>query len=75
MYLFNYLGAFYYWVWLNLWNSIRTKKRPTFKEILEGKDRYQEGDIVDMNAYGMKLKFIGFGITMVILHLIVKSGI
>ncbi|RED92995.1 hypothetical protein C7460_12719 [Marinoscillum furvescens DSM 4134] len=72
MYFFDYLGAFYFWVWLNIWNSVNDTKRPTFKEVLEGKDRHQEGDIVDLHAYGLKLKFIGGVVTMVIVSILAK---
>jgi len=72
MYFFDYLGAFYFWVWLNIWNSVNDTKRPTFKEVLEGKNRCQKGDIVDQSAYGLKLKFIGVVITMIIVSILTK---
>ncbi|MTI41084.1 hypothetical protein [Fulvivirga lutimaris] len=75
MYIFDYLGAFYFWIWLKLISLFRNKSSPTFKDIIEGKNRYNEGDPVDAGAYGLKLKMIGVAVTMVILHLIVKSGI
>lgn len=75
MYLFDYLGAFYFWIWLKILSLFQTKKTPTFKDILNGKGRHNEGDTVDAGAYGLKLKIIGVIITMAILHLIVKSGI
>lgn len=75
MYLFDYLGAFYYWVFLVIRSKIRRRKAPAFSDIREGKGKYIKGNIVDKGAYGLKLKTIGVIITMLILHLIVKYGI
>lgn len=75
MRLFDYLGAFYFWIYLVFITKIRNRKSPTFTDIRRGKDRYQNGDLIDLQAYYLKLKIIGFTVSMIILHLIVKSGI
>jgi len=75
MYFFDYLGAFYYWIYLVAVSKIRNRKPPTFAEIREGKGMYEEDDFVDMNAYGFKLKVIGGIVTVLICWAIVKSGI
>jgi hypothetical protein len=75
MYFFDYLGAFYYWIYLVTISKIRYKDAPSFSDIRKGTGRYNEGDIVDMGAYGLKLKMIGVSVTMLICWIIVKSGI
>ncbi len=75
MYFSSYLGAFYFWIYLIILNKIRNKKIPTFSDIRQGKGRYNEGDVMDMTAYQLQLKIIGFVITMLILHITIKSGI
>ncbi len=75
MYLFDYLGAVYYWLYLTILRKVQNKESPSFADIREGKGRYNEGDVVDQSAYGMKLKIIGVIVTMIILHLIVRPGI
>jgi hypothetical protein len=74
MYLFDYLGAIYYWIYLAAISKIRDRDAPKFSEIREGTGRYNKGDIVDMGAYGLKLKMIGVSVTMLICWIIVKSG-
>ena len=75
MYLFDYLGAFYFWIAISIIRVIRAQEPPTFKDILSGKNKYNFNDPIDKGAYGIKLKMIGFIVTGIILHLIVKSGI
>ena len=75
MHFFDYLGAFYYWIYLVAINKISDKEAPKYSDIREGTGRYNEGDIVDMGAYGLKLKMIGVSVTMLICWIIVKSGI
>ena len=72
MFLFDHLGAFYFWCYKVAINKIKGKEIPTMKDILSGKGMYNEGDIVDLGAYGLKLKFIGAVITGVIIHLLTK---
>ncbi len=55
MYLFDYLGAFYYWVFLVLMSKIRNRNAPTFSDIREGKAKYTKGNTVDKGAYGLAI--------------------
>ena len=70
MYLFEYLGAFYKWVFFSLMNPLFGKKVPMFREILappvEGKE------IVDSAAGGLSNKVIGFIVTMIICSILVR---
>ncbi len=68
MYLFEYVGAVFLWIF----ESVFYTKKPAFKDVLTGKERYSKGDLVDRSAYGIKLKFIGFVVTMVIVSLLAK---
>lgn len=72
MYIFDYLGAVYMWCFLALKYKIKRKQLPKFDEILSGKDRYNEDDVVDMHAYGLNLKIIGFSVTMIICYFLTK---
>ena len=67
MYGFEYLGAIFLW----MFELVFYKKKPSFKDVLTGKERFNEGELVDISAYGMKLKVIGFILTMVIVSLLV----
>ena len=75
MYLFDHLGVFYYWVYLNVANRIRKKPIPTMSDIIKGEGKYQEGDIVDQQAYGLNFKILGVVVTLIIVRLIMYSGI
>tara|TARA_R110002020_G_scaffold397654_3_gene607767 strand:- start:444 stop:671 length:228 start_codon:yes stop_codon:yes gene_type:complete len=75
MYLFRYLGAFYFWIFLKSASSFNKKEPPTFKDIFHGNGRYNPTNISDVGAYSIKLNLIGAIVTGVILTLLVKSGI
>ncbi|MBD8489769.1 hypothetical protein IFO69_13510 [Echinicola sp. CAU 1574] len=73
--LWDYLGAFYYWVYLAVLSKIQGKSTPAYKDIRLGKGKYNKGEVTDRVAYGLKLKTIGLIVTMLIISIIVKSGI
>lgn len=68
MYGFEYLGALFLW----MFELTFYKKKPSFKDVLKGKERFNDGDLVDMGAYGMKLKVIGLIVTVMIISLLAK---
>jgi hypothetical protein len=72
MYLFDYIGGFYFWCYLATINRLRRKNIPTLKDVRTGKNMYAIGDIVDSGVYFLKLKFIGFVVTMFICYLLTK---
>ncbi len=75
MYFFDHLGVFYYWMYLNIANRIRNKSVPTISEIIKGDGKYEKGDIVDQQAYGLNFKILGVVVTLIIIKLIMYSGI
>lgn len=72
--LFDYLGAFYFWIFLVVKSKIQNNKPPTFREIKNGKGRYNKNNLVDFAAYGLKLKVIGISVSMFFIYFILKMG-
>lgn len=70
MYLFEYLGAVYKWIFLCLVNPILGKKSPSFKEVLSPLEDSDE--VVDIMAAGLSNKVVGFIITMIICAILAR---
>jgi hypothetical protein len=70
MYLFEYLGAFYKWIYFSFFNPIIGKKTVPFKQILAPLE--ESGDIVERLAGGLSNKLIGFIVTMIICSILVR---
>ena len=70
MYLFEYLGAVYKWMFFGVLNLILWKKPPLFKQILSPLE--DSKDIVDVLAGGLSNKVVGFIITMIICSILVQ---
>ncbi len=70
--LFDFLGAFYLWCYFFVVNGLTKKRRLSFDEILTGKNRYASGDKVDRGAYFLKLKVIGFIVTMILCGILTR---
>ena len=69
MYLFDYLGAVYFWLYLLALSIIKGKSWPSFSEVVSGKGRHDEESFVDLNAYGLKLKIVGVVVTGILLKI------
>lgn len=70
MYLFEYLGAFYKWVFWSLVNPLLGKKAPSFKQILNPLE--DSTDLVDISAGGLNNKIVGLIVTILICHLLTR---
>lgn len=70
MYLFEFLGAFYKWIFFRIINPILGKEVPSIKQILSPLDDNEE--IVDILARGLSNKIVGFIITMIICSILVR---
>lgn len=60
MYFFEYVGAFFYWIFLTLLNRARGRTVHSLSDIAKGKDQYEPDDQFDFQCYMVKLKVIGF---------------
>ncbi|PKV66555.1 hypothetical protein BD749_1684 [Pontibacter ramchanderi] len=60
MYFFEYIGAFFYWIFLALLDWIRGKEIYSLSDIAKGRDQYDPGDQFNFQCYMVKLKVIGF---------------
>ena len=70
MYLFEYLGAFYKWLFFSLLSYLLGKERPVFRNMLHPLD--ENTDVMDSLAGGASNKIIGFIVTMIICSILVK---
>jgi hypothetical protein len=68
MYFFEYMGAFYVWLFRIFISKISGVESPTFSDILAPKE--EEIEMVDLMSTGLKHKFIGAFITMFICYLL-----
>jgi hypothetical protein len=70
MYLFEYLGAVYIWIFFVFLNKVRGKQTPTFGSIL--RSEYNEDGFLGNLTSSMFYKAIGFIITMIICSQLAK---
>lgn len=72
MFLFEYLGAFYRWVFLVLITFFTGREKPSFEAVLRPNPELPP---TESAPTGFMNTFIGLVVTIIIVHLIVKSGI
>ena len=72
MLFFDYLGGLLYWCYLATVNRLQGKHIPTIKDVQTGRNLHDEGDVVDLSAYFLKLKVIGLVVTVFICHMLTK---
>lgn len=72
MFLFEYLGAFYKWLFLWVVNLFYKKSSPSFDRILHPEIDENTGEIFDILSNGLSNKVVGFIVTMILCSILVK---